>query len=228
MFSNGARPSGVVTVQKTMSDKAFGRFKSQWSQGYEGLRNANKTPILEEGAKFEAISLNAEETQFLQTREFEIEEIARWFDVPLVLLHHMTKTSSWGTGVEAIMLAFVRNNLRPWLACWTGAIRRDLILAPAYYEAYWDVDDLQKGDSKAQAEFISKMVLCGVLLRNEARTSLGYNPIEGLSKPIMPVNMATTDNMPPNNQKPSDNGAAPSVLDGMAADEPQSPELQDV
>jgi HK97 family phage portal protein len=225
VFSNGARPSGVVTVEKTMSDKAFDRFKAEWRAGFNGLGNSGRTPILEEGAKFQAISLSADETQFLQTREFQIEEIARWFDIPLVLLHHMTKTSSWGTGVEAIMLAFVRNNLRPWLACWTGAIRRDLILAPNFYEAYWDVDDLQRGDSKAQSEFFSKLVLNGILTRNEARAALGYNPIPGLDEPLVPTNTTTPDNMPTNDAPKDGSAAMIGHNGGPAIDEPVSEQI---
>jgi HK97 family phage portal protein len=221
MFSNGARPSGVVTVEKTMSDAAFERFKSQWNANFSGLGNVSKTPILEQGAKFESISLNAEEAQFLQTREFQIEEIARWFDVPLVLLHHMTKASSWGTGVEAIMLAFVRNNLMPWLGCWTGAIRRDLILAPQIYEAAFDVEPLIAGDSKAQAEFYSRLVLNGVLTRNEARSALGYNPLEGLDEPLVPTNTTTPDNMPQHDKSGAGSAlighnGGPSIEDGTS------------
>lgn len=207
MFSNGARPSGVVTVEKTMSDPAFDRFKAQWNASFGGLHNVMKTPILEQGAKFESISLDAEEAQFIQTREFQIEEIARWFDVPLVLLHHMTKTSSWGTGVEAIMLAFVRNNLMPWLGCWTGAIRRDLILAPNIYEAQFDVEPLIKGDSRALADFYSRTVLNGILTRNEARAALGYNPIDGLDEPLVPTNTTTSQDVPRGDGQPQ-NGSA--------------------
>jgi len=200
LFSNGARPSGVITVPKAMSDPAFERFKVEWRQMYSGLDNAGKTPILEDGAEFKSIALTSEDAQFLATREFQIEEIARWFDVPLVMLHHMTKTSSWGTGVEAIMLAFVRNNLMPWLKCWTMGIRRDLILAPNFYEARFDVEELQRGDSKAQAEFFNKLVMAGVLTRNEARDALGYNPLTGLDEPLVPNSNAK----PGNDQSQSD------------------------
>lgn len=186
MFSNGARPSGIVTVPAEMSDPAFERFSQQWKDQYVGIGNSMKTPILENGAKFEPISLTAEDAQFLSSRQFQIEEIARWFDVPLVMLHHMTKTSSWGSGIEQIMLAFVRNNLRPWLNCWTQAIRRDLITVPGLYEARFDVEELQRGDSKAQAEFFSKLVMNGILVRNEARDALGYNSLPGLDEPLTP------------------------------------------
>ena len=204
LFSNGARPAGAVTLDKKMSDEAFARFKTEFNKQYGGLHNAGKVPILEDGAKFTTIALTNEDAQFLATREFEIEEIARWFDVPLVLLHHMTKTSSWGTGVEAIMLAFVRNNLMPWLKCWTQGIRRDLISAPQIYEARFDVEELQRGDSKAQAEFFNKLVLAGVLTRNEAREALGYNWQEGLDEPLVPNSNAKPSDAP---EEPASNAS---------------------
>ena len=114
------------------------------------------------------------------------------------MMHHMTKTTSWGTGVEAVMLAFVRNNLRPWLSNITQAVRRDLILAPNLYEARFDIEDLIRGDSKAQAEFFSRLVLNGILTRNEARDALGYNPLQGLDEPLVPNSGATSDALPGN------------------------------
>jgi HK97 family phage portal protein len=199
-FSNGARPQGIVTVPKEMSDPAFKRFSAEWALANNGLAGAGRTPILEDGAEFKPITMTSLETQFLETRQFQIEEIARWFDVPLVMLHHMTNQTSWGTGVEAIMLGFVRNNLMPWLRCWTDAIRRDLILVPNLYEARFDVDELQRGDSKAQADFFSRLVLNGVLTRNEARVALGWNPLPGLDKPLTPTNTTTSDNLPGTNK----------------------------
>lgn len=207
LFGNGARPAGVVQLKSTMSDESYARFKREWNSIYSGLANAGKTAILEEGAEFKPIALNSEDAQFIATRMFQIEEIARWFDVPLVLLHHVEKTTSWGTGVEAIMLAFVRNNLMPWLVAIQQAARRDLILAPRSYMARFDVESLLTGDSKAQAEFFNKLVLSGILVRNEAREALGYNPLDGLDKPLQPVNATTTDNAPVNRQGGA--GAAP-------------------
>lgn len=203
IFSNGARPQGIVTVEKTMSDPAYKRFKEEFRSAYNGLSNTGKVPILEDGAKFESVTLSNDETQFIATREFQIEEICRWFDVPPVMLHHMQKTTSWGTGVESIMLGFVRTNLRPWLECWTQAVRRDLILAPQRFEARFDIEDLIAGDMKAKGEFYQKLVLSAILTPNEARNALGYNPIENGDERLIPLNSTTFDNMPDN----SDSGA---------------------
>ena len=133
----------------------------------------------------------------------------RWFDVPPVLLHHTTKTTSWGSGVEAIMIAFVRNNLKPWLAAWQHAIRRDLILAPGVYSARFDTEDLQRGDSAAMSNFYSRLVLNGILTRNEAREALGFNPLEHLDEPLVPTNTTTPDNMPQHVAPPALEGPPP-------------------
>lgn len=197
-MANGARPSGVVTVKGTMGDEEFERFKKELRAAHFGATNTGNTIVLEDGAEFKPISMNAVDAEFLASREFQIAEICRWFDVPPVLVHHLTKTTSWGTGVEAIMLAFVRNNLNPWLQAYTHAIRRDLILVPNLYEARFDLEDLIRGDSKAQAEFYSRLVLNGILTRNEARAALGYNPLDGLDDPLTPTNTATSDGRPGN------------------------------
>lgn len=219
-FSNGARPSGVVEVKRAMGDEAFERFKTDFSSIYSGLGNVGKTPILEEGATFKPIAMTAEDSQFLGSRQFQIEEIARWFDVPLVMLHHMTNQTSWGTGVEAIMLAFVRNNLMPWLTCWTQAIRRDLILAPNIYSAQFDVDQLIAGDSKTKSFFYTSLCNAGILTRNEGREALGYNTLPGLDAPLISNKLQHSDNVaqpsdPNNPNDPSNPNAARALLLGL-------------
>lgn len=205
-FANGARPSGVVSMPGVMSDEAFERFKTQMQEQQVGLANSGKTLILEGGGQFNAVTMTADQLQFIATRQFQIEEIARWFDVPLVMLHHLTGQSTWGTGVEAIMLAFVRNNLRPWLTAWEQAMRRDLIVAPMRYVARFDIEDLIRGDSAAVANFISRLVLNGVITRNEGRAMVGFNPLPGLSTPLVPTNTTTNDALPANGNEGGNTG----------------------
>lgn len=200
-FANGARPSGVVQLKGVMGDDAFERFKAQMQDQFVGLQNAGKTLILENDGDFKPITMTAEQLQFIATRQFQIEEVARWFDVPLVMLHHLTGQSTWGTGVEAIMLAFVRNNLKPWLVAWEKAIRRDLIVAKGRFCVRFDIESLISGDSNAMSNFISRLVLNGVLTRNEGRAMIGFNPIKGLDEPLTPTNTTTSDAMPGNGQR---------------------------
>lgn len=197
-FSNGARPSGVVEIQKQMSTTAYDRFKTEWRNLYNGLEGAGATPILEDGAKFTPISMTADDAQFLASREFQIEEICRWFDVPPALLHHMTKQTSAGSGVESLILAFQRLNLNSEMTSWQQAISRDLILIPDVFSIRFDIESLIRGDSQAQADFFSRLTLNGILTRNEARHELGYNQLPGLSEPLTPTNTTTSDNLPKN------------------------------
>lgn len=206
MFQNGARPSGVIEMPGTMSDEAFERFKQGVRENFTGSQNAGKTLILEGGGKFNPVTLSADQLQFIATRQFQIEEVARWFDVPLVMLHHLTGQSTWGTGVEAIMLGFVRNNLRPWLVAWEKAMRRDLIVAKGRFAIRFDIEDLIRGDSTAVSNFINRLVLCGVLSRNEGRGMIGFNPVKGLDEHLTPSNTVQSDANPNNGQQAGGTG----------------------
>lgn len=212
MFTNGARPSGAISLKNRLSDAAFKRYKEEVNQQYSGSQNAHKTIVLEEGATFNAISLSADQLQFLQTRNFQIEEVARWFDVPLILLHHASAGTSFGTGLETVMLAFIRNNLMPWLIAWQQAISRDLITAPQIYSASFDTQMMNQGDSAALANALSRYVLNGVLTRNEARRTLGYNPKPGLDEPLTPANTTTNDGLPGNGNDPNPDPPSPAKL----------------
>lgn len=197
MFSNGARPSAAISLKNRLSDAAFKRYKEEMRENYSGNANAHKTIVLEEGAQFTPISLTADQLQFLQTRNFQIEEVARWFDVPLVLLHH-TGDTGLGAGLETIMIAFVRNSLMPWITAWQQAISRDLVTAPQIYSAQFDTQAMQRGDSAAVANYLSRLCLNGILTRNEGRKVIGYNPLPGLDEPLTPANTTTNDGLPDN------------------------------
>ena len=197
-FRQGARPSGVISLDGKISDTSFKRLKAEINSQHGGVANSSRTMLLEGGAKFTATTMTADDLQFLQSREFSVEEIARWFDIPLIMLHSLSKASSFGSGIESIMLAFVRLNLSAWLEIWQQAISRDLIVAPQLYYARFDTEQLMRGDSQAQSNYYSRLVLNGVLTRNEARAALGYPPLPGLDDPLTPINTATSDNLPGN------------------------------
>lgn len=80
-----------------------------------GLDNAHRVKVLEEGMKFVQTTIPPEDAQFLGTREFQIAEIARMYDVPLVMLQSHEKTTSWGSGIEQLMLGFIQNTVAPWI-----------------------------------------------------------------------------------------------------------------
>ncbi|MCP4031745.1 MAG: phage portal protein, partial [Herbaspirillum sp.] len=110
-FGNGASPGGVLEHPKNIGDKAWERLKAGYDS-YGGLGNAHKTLILEEGMKLHQTVIPPEEAQFLETRKFQVEDIARIYGVPLIMLSATEKATSWGTGLEQQNLGFLIHTLR--------------------------------------------------------------------------------------------------------------------
>lgn len=184
VFANGARPGLVVTLKNRLKAEDFQRFKSELNSNFAGVHQSGKTMVLEEGATAQPITLTADEIAFLGTRNFAVEEVARWFDVPTIMLHNMTKQTSFGSGIEQVMLQFVRGTLGPWMEAWQQAIARDLIIAPFLYGAEFDTSRLIKGDMTAMANFYGRLVSEHVIVPNEARSALGYNPTDWGKEPV--------------------------------------------
>jgi HK97 family phage portal protein len=113
-FSNGALPSAVVEAPGKMSTEAAQRFKDTWNAGHQGVGNANKIGVLTEGAKLSKVSISPEDSQFLETRQFQVPDIARVFGVPPHLIADASNSTSWGSGLAEQNLAFGQFSLRPW------------------------------------------------------------------------------------------------------------------
>lgn len=125
-----------------------------------GLDNAHRVKVLEEGMKFIQTTIPPEDAQFLSTREFQIAEIARMFDVPLVLLQSHEKSTSWGTGIEQLMIGFVRQTIDPWVAAWEQELNWKLFTGREREQGYFvkfNMNALLRGDSAARAAFYKSM-----------------------------------------------------------------------
>lgn len=114
-FSQGTNPSGILSGLKFPNEVSEESIRRKYSDGYAGLGNAHRLMLLEEGVKFERIGLPAEDAQYIETRKFDIAEIARIYSVPLHLLQEVTGTTSWGSGIEELNSAFLQYTLRPYL-----------------------------------------------------------------------------------------------------------------
>jgi len=174
LFRHGAIVRDTLATDKKLSAEAIGRLKSQLEEQYAGAHNANKTLVLEEGLKYEGKATNAKESQHLETRQHQIEEVGRIFGMPRPFL--MMDDTSWGSGIEQLGIFFVTYTLAPWLKAWESAISRQL-LTPAerragYYPKF-NERALLRGALKDQAEFFAKMMGSGgspqIMEQNEAR-----------------------------------------------------------
>lgn len=114
-FDNGALPGGLIEAPGEFSQPAAERFSAAWNARHQGVGNANKVGVLTGGAKFSKISVNPNDAQFLETRAFQVPDIARIFGVPPHLIADASNSTSWGTGLAEQNLAFGQFSLRPWI-----------------------------------------------------------------------------------------------------------------
>jgi len=178
MMRNGQVVGGVLEHPGKLTPEAFERLKASLAEKRASGSDAGGTMILEEGMKFDTISMTARDMQFLEQRDFQRYDIAMFFGVPPHMIGATEKTTSWGSGIEAQGIAFVTYTLNDWLKVWEEAIKRDLIA-----EAEWDRLDarfytqgLMRGDVKARWEAYTKGLQWGVYSPNEVRTLEDMNP----------------------------------------------------
>lgn len=189
VFSQDGRPRGTLEHPGKLSKDAADRLKETWQEAYAGLSNAHRVAVLQEGMKFNAISVTPDDAQMLATREFSIEDVARWFGVPPHMIGSTAKVTSWGTGIEQLSTGFVVFTLLPWLRRWEQAIRRDLIGNKALYFAEHSVDGLVRGDIKTRYESYSIGRQNGWLSANDIRRLENMNPISNGDIYLQPLNM---------------------------------------
>lgn len=147
-FANGAQPSGVLEHPGTIKDPS--RVRESWQSTFGGSHNANKVAVLEEGMKYTPISISPEQAQFLETRKFQINEIARIFRVPPHMVGDLEKSSF--SNIEQQSLEFVKYTLDPWVSRWEQSMARSLLTAEEKkkYFVKFNVDGLLRGDYQSR------------------------------------------------------------------------------
>ena len=147
-FANGATPGGLLEYPGTVKDPD--RVRESWNKGFSGSQNAGKVAILEEGMKYTPISIAPEQAQFLETRKFQINEIARIFRVPPHMVGDLEKSSF--SNIEQQSLEFVKYTLDPWVVRWEQSLSRALF-TPEEKKRYFfkfNVEGLLRGDYQSR------------------------------------------------------------------------------
>lgn len=114
-FANGALPGAVIEAPGDFKQEAADRFKAAWNAKFQGVSNANKVGVLTGGAKLTKVSIQPNDAQFLETRQFQVPDVARIFGVPPHLIADASNSTSWGSGLAEQNLAFGQFSLRPWI-----------------------------------------------------------------------------------------------------------------
>lgn len=174
-FANGARPGGVLKHPGVLKDPS--KLRESWQAVYGGTANTGKVVVLEEGVDYQQISIPPEEAQFLETRKFQIDEIARLYRVPPHMIGDLEKSSF--NNIEQQSLEYVKYTLNPWVVRWEQSLQKAL-LNPAEQKRYFikfNVDGLLRGDYQSRMAGYAVGRQNGWLSANDIREMENMNPI---------------------------------------------------
>lgn len=177
MLANGAVPSGILTSDKIVTADQAKRAKEQWNEtNGGGPGRAHQIAVVGQGIKYQSVSSNAQEAQLLESRRFQVTEIARFFGVPTTLL---AENEAW-TNLSELYLGFYRNALKPWAERFDAEATRKLFPNKApWREVQHDLTALTLGSFKDQVAAVDQAVAGGLWTRNEGRAVFGKNSIPG-------------------------------------------------
>lgn len=179
---------GKRRVRKSLKDQA--KPDSEVGGGLVtevGGRTHHDIKVLEEGMKWVATTIAPEEAQFLATRQFQLEEIARWYRIPLVLIQSTEKTTSWGSGVEQLLIAFAQFTVAPLAMSWEEELSLKLLTQEEREQGLYirmDLRGMLRGDSASRAAYYASGIQNQWLLPNEVRAKEELDPLPGGNEPV--------------------------------------------
>lgn len=218
-FGNGARPGIVLETDNMIPQEAATALRDNWERTHRGADRASKTAVLMGGLKAHELGGNNQESQFLESRRFQVEEICRLYRVPPHLVGDLTRSSF--SNIEQQSIDFVQHTLLPWLRRFETAFARDLIVDNVTYFAEFDTRGLLRGDASARASYYQTLWNLGVASVNEIRGWENLNPVEAGDTRFVQLNMQTLEQA---SKPPAPPAAAPG-LPG-AAPSPAPPATQ--
>lgn len=197
-FRNGARPSGILTTDQTLTADQRTQLRESWQATQGGAENAGRVAVMSNGMKFMAMSGSNVEAQFLEARAFQVEEVCRAFRVMPIMVGHSDKAATYASA-EQMFLAHVVHTMGPWYrrveksasAALLTQAERDAGLGYKFFP-----NALMRGASQARADFYVKLFSVGALSPNEIRAFEDMNPYQGGDERRVPMNMEAPDAEP--------------------------------
>jgi len=210
-FKNGTRLSGVLEHPNKVSAEAAARLRDSWQQVYAGKANAGKVAVLEEGMKFNPLSMPLADAQYLETRKFQVADIARIYRIPPHMVGDLDKASF--SNIEHQGLEFVQHTMLPWVSRWEQELNRKLfshstVLKGRYFVRF-NVAGLLRGDLKSRFAAYAVGRQWGWLSANDVRELEDLNPIPGGDVYLSPLNMVPAKDLDGDDdgvQSPGDTG----------------------
>lgn len=219
-FGNGAIPGGVLEAPGALNDKAYSRLTKSWDEAHGGLSNAHRTALLEQGVKYHQIGIPPEDSQFLETRKFQVSEIARMHRMQAHKIGDLEKATF--SNIEHLGIEFVTDTMMPWFVKWEQSAKRYLLLPSERAERYYtkfNVNALLRGDAASRAAFYDIMRRNGVYNADDILEKEDENPLpDGKGQAYwMPLNMLEVgDHLTPNpSPKSGEGGGTPENIESV-------------
>jgi len=201
-FANDATPRGYIKFEQQLKEEQAKIIRNYWFDQHQASDKRHMPAFIPQGGEFKQITMSAEDTQLLETRSFNVADIARIFGVPPHMIGHMEKSSSWGTGLEQQSLGFLIYTLRPLIMRIEKEVQRKIIRSDEYFFKF-NIDGLLRGDIKTRYEAyqigLGGNQQPGFLTINEVRELEDRAPIDGgdeLYKPLTGEQNAETTPAP--------------------------------
>ena len=193
-FKNGAKLSGVLSTERSLSETAIDRLKHSFNNTYSQLSGSNQTAILEEGLTFKPVGISPDQAQFLASRTFSIQEIGRIWNIPNHMLGDNSKSSF--NNIEMMSQEFVTYSLLPYITRIENEMNNKLFRTSDLGRVFikFNVGGLLRGNTKDRSEFYTKMITNGVMSINEVRALEDLNGIGSSGdKHLTQLNMTTIE-----------------------------------
>lgn len=199
MFRNGVKASGVLKFKEWLPEDKRAEARADIAERFAGASNTGRPFVLEGGSDWQQISINPDDAQLLESRGWAVEDICRWFGVPPFMIGHNEKTTSWGTGIEQMLLGFQKFTLNPYLRRIEQAVRKQLLTDEERVQglfAEFNLEGLLRADSEARSKFYQAALgdtqKPGWMVRNEVRRLENLEPIAGWDEPTPLLQQTTT------------------------------------
>ncbi len=196
-YGNGSRIAGILTTDASLDELSARRLKSRWADLTRGVVNTGDVAVLDNGATFSPVAIPPIDAQLLESRQFQVAEIARMVGTPPHLIGDVSGSTSWGTGIEQQVLGWVKFTLQTPISASEARWTNELLPSGEYAEH--SLEGLLRGDSKARAEFYRVMSGVSAMSPEQIRDLENFEHVDGLDFFTVPKNMAVV----------SPNGAPP-------------------
>lgn len=187
IYRNGGKPTGVLTIDRTLKKEQ----REQIRQEFRDLQMGNEDTlmVLEADLKFQEISMSPSDIQLLESRRFQIEDLARFLGVPSVLINDTSATTVWGSGIAQIIMGWYKLNLRPDLESLEASMEAHLREPGDRTRVEFNMDELLRPDLDTRMTAKQKAINAGIMTPNEARADEGFGPLPGGDSLLINGNM---------------------------------------